>query len=277
MTKRRIERYFYRNGQIRIMNRLTDGKFQGVSRAWHYNGQLAEETRYRNGKLHGTSRQWNAKGQLIGSFTMDHGTGTMRQWYQDGRLCSEADLLHGKFHGRIRTWLRDGTLVQEIFCIGNSDATRAAYLKAAKDHPDWPQYKGQSAGRVARETAALECKHYELYVESLLEKSHAEAGKWLAEATRPDMRSLARFRTPGVALRFVKAIYEAGAVAAIAVPIYAGKRGKQFADLLLIKLPQTRTNRKVLRKLCQNCCDKRGGAMMPEKDIGERYLLLHLE
>lgn len=258
-------------------NRLAGVQFEGVCRAWHYNGQLAEETRYRHGKLHGISRQWNAKGHLLGSFTMDHGTGTMRQWYQDGRLCSESDLLDGKFHGRLRTWLRDGTLVQEIFCIGNRDATRSDYLKAAKNHPDWPQYKGQSAGRVARENAALECKHFELYVESLLEKSHAEARKWLGEAAGRDMRSLARFRTPGVALRFVESLYDAGAVAAIAVPIYDGKRGKQFADLLLVRLPQTRAKRKVLRKLCQNCCDKRGGAMLPEKDIGEIHLLLNLE
>jgi len=79
-----------------------------------------------------------------------------------------------------------------------------------------------------------------------------------------------------VALRFVKALYDAGAIAATAVPIYAGKRGKQFADLLLVKLPQMKAKRQVLRKLCQNCCDKRGGSMLPESDIGERHLLLSL-
>lgn len=276
MSKPCIERNFYRNGQIRIMNRLVDGKFQGVSRNWHYNGQLAEETRYRNGKLHGTTHQWSAKGQLLGSFTMSHGTGTMRHWYEDGRLCLEADLLDGKFHGRIRTWLRDGTLIQEMFCIGNSEVARAAYLEAAQSQRDWPQYKGQAAGHVARESALLDRKHFELYVDSLLEKSPAEAGKWLAEAMRPDMRSLATFRTPGVALRFVKALYDAGAVAATAVPIYAGKSGKEFADLLLVKLPQMKAKRQALRKLCQNCCDKRGGSMLPERDIGERHLLLSL-
>lgn len=259
------------------MTRHAAGKILGVSRAWHYNGQLAEETRRRNGKLHGTSRQWNAKGQLLGSFTMNRGTGTMRHWFDDGRLCLETELLEGKFHGRMRTWLRDGTLVEETFCIGNSNVSRATYLKAAKDHPDWPQYKGHPAGRVARETAALECKNFELYVESLLEKSHAEAGKWLAEASRPDMRSLARFRTARVALRFVNELYAAGAITVIAVPIYSDKRGKQFADFLLVRLPQSKTSRNALRKLCQNCCDKRGGAIMPEKDICERYLFLYLE
>ena len=277
MSNACIDRYYYRNGQLRMITRHADGKILGVSRAWHYNGQLAEETRHRNGKLHGTSRQWNTKGKLLGSFTMNRGTGTMCHWFDDGRLCSETDLLDGKFHGRMRTWLRDGTLVEEAFCIGNSRVSRAAYLKAAKDHSDWPQYNEQPAGQVARETAALECKNFELYVESLLEKSNAEAGKWLAEATRPDKRSLARFRTRGVALRFVNELYAAGAIAVIAVPIYANKRGKQFADFLLVRLPQSKTRRKALRKLCQNCCDKRGGAVIPEKEMGERHLFLYLE
>ena len=158
MPKACIDQYYYRNGQLRMITRHADGKILGVSRAWHYNGQLAQETRYRNGKLHGTSCQWDPRGKLLGSFTMNRGTGTMRHWFDDGRLCSDTDLLNGKFHGRMRTWLRDGKLVEEAFCIGNSNVSRAAYLKAAKDHPDWPQYEGQAAGRVARETTALECK-----------------------------------------------------------------------------------------------------------------------
>jgi hypothetical protein len=61
------------------------------------------------------------------------------------------------------------------------------------------------------------------------------------------------------------------------VPIYADKQGKQFADFLLVRLPQLKTSRNALRKLCQNCCDKRGGAIMPEKDICEQHLFLYLE
>ncbi|HUZ06304.1 MAG TPA: hypothetical protein VMV89_02325, partial [Candidatus Paceibacterota bacterium] len=113
--------------------------------------------------------------------------------------------------------------------------------------------------------------------ESLLEKSHAEAREWLREAKRPDMRSLARFRTAGTALRFVETLYAAGADALIVVPVYTGKRGKQFADSLLVKLPQMRSKRKTLRKLCQDFCDRRGGALLPDKDMGEDHLFLGLE
>jgi hypothetical protein len=277
MPKRRIERFYYRNRQIRLENREVDEEFHGLCRTWHYNGQLAKETHYHHGNLHGVSRQWNAKGRLLGSFTMYHGTGTMRHWHENGRLRMEADLVDGKLHGRTRMWLRDGTLVQEKFYIGNTDANRVAYLKATRKHPDWPQYEGEPAGRVAREGTALKRKQHELFMESLLEKSHAEAKEWLSEAKRPDMCSLARFRTAGTALRFVETLYAAGADALIVVPVYAGMRGKQFADSLLVKLPQMRSKRKALRKLCQDLCDQRGGALLPDKDMGEDHLFLGLE
>lgn len=91
------------------------------------------------------------------------------------------------------------------------------------------------------------------------------------------MRSLPRFRTAGAAIRFIEALYAAGADAAIVVPVYADKRGKLFADSLLVKLPRTLSKRKAVRKLCHDFCDKRGGAMLPEKDIGENHLFLGLE
>jgi len=277
MPKRRIERFYYRNGQIRMENREVGGECHGLCRAWHYNGQLAKESRYHHGKLHGISRQWDTNGRLLGSFTMNHGTGTLRQWHENGRLRLETDLLEGKLHGRTRMWLRDGTLVQENFYIANVDATRAAYLKAAPRHPDWPQYKGEPVGHVAREGTTVKRKEHELFMESLLEKSYAEARQWLNEAKRPDMRSLARFRTARAALRFVEALYSAGVETVFAVPVYSGKRGKEFADSLLIKISKTPLKRKALRKLCREFLHKRGGAMLPEKDIGESHLFLGLE
>jgi MORN repeat variant len=278
MLKRRIKRLYYRNGQVRTEDRELAGQRHGFCRTWYYNGQLAEELSYRHDQLHGTSRQWDEHGRLLGSFTMNHGTGTQRYWHQNGKLRLEINSFNGKFWGRMRIWLRDGTLIQETCYISNVDVTRAKYLKAARQHPEWPQHKGDPAGRVAREGPALKLRQYELFIESLLEKSHAEARKWLNEAKRPDMRSLARFRTANAALRFVETIYAAGAEAVVVVAIYAGKHGKQFADLLLVKLPSTLSKRKALRKLCQDFCDKRDGAMLPDqKDMGESHLYINLE
>jgi hypothetical protein len=278
MPKRRIERFYYRNGQIRLENREMEGEFHGLCRAWHYNGQLAEEQRYHHGKLHGISRQWDEKGRLLGSFTMNHGTGRQYYWHQNGKLRLEINSFNGKFFGCTRTWLRDGTLVQEIYYISNVDVTRAAYLKAARKHPDWPQHQGQPARQVAREGPALKRKEYELFIESLLEKTHAETRQWLSAAKNPDLRSLARFRTARAALQFVESLYAAGAEAVIAAVIYADRRGKQFADRLLVKLPKASAKRKTLRKICQDLCAKRGGALLPdEKDMGESHLFILLE
>jgi hypothetical protein len=276
MPKRRLDRFYYRNGQIRLENREVGGELHGLCRTWHYNGELAEEKRYHHGKLHGISRQWDEHGHLLGSFTMNHGIGTQRYWHQNGKLRLEINSFNGKFFGRMRNWLRDGTLVQETYYISNVDVTRAAYLKAARKHPDWPQYEGEPTGRVAREGPALKRKEHELFIESLLEKSCAEARRWLSAAQNPDLRSLAKFRTSPAALRFVETLYPAGAEAVIAVPIYAGKREKQFADWLLVKLPKTLSKRRALRTLCQDFCNKRDGALLPDKDFGESHLFLRL-
>lgn len=276
MPKRRIERYYYRNGRIHTEIREVGGQLHGRYRAWHFNGQLAEELCYRHGRLHGTSRQWNEKGRLLGSFTMNHGTGTQRYRHENGHLLTEIDSIDGKFHGRTRVWHRDGTLVQENYLIGNSNVTRATYLKAARTHPDWPQYKGQPAGKVTRDTITLKRKQHELFIKSILESSHAEAKEWLSNLKRPDLRSLAKFRTAGAALRFVETLYTAGAEAVIVAPVYAGKRGKLFADWLLVELPRISSKRSALRKLCQNLCDQRDGALLPDKDMGESHLFLRL-
>ncbi len=254
------------------------GEFHGFNRTWHHNDQLAEELRYRHGLLHGTSRQWNKDGHLLGSFTLNHGTGTQRYWHQNGKLRLEIDSHNGRFFGRMRLWLRDGTLVQETFYINNVDVPRARYLKAARDHPDWPQHEGEPAGQVVRDNQALKRKEHELFIESLLENSCTEARQWLSAAKNSDLRSLARFRTAKAALEFVKTLYAAGAEAVIAAIIYMGKRGKQFADRLLVKLPKASAERKALRRICQDLCVKRGGALLPdEKDIGESHLFLNLE
>ncbi len=278
MPKRRIERFYYRNGRVRLENREVGGQLHGLCRTWHYNGQLAEELSYRHGKLHGISRQWDEKGRLLGFFTMNHGTGRQQYWHNHGRLRLEINSFNGKFFGRMRLWLWDGTLIQETFYISNVDVTRAAYLKAARKHPDWPQHEGEPAGKVVRDNRSLQRRQHELFIKSLLEKSHAEARQWLSAAKNPDLRSLARFRTTKAALQFVETLYAAGAEAVVAAVIYAGKRGKQFADRLLVKLPRASAKRKALRKICQDLCAKRGGALLPdERDMGESHLFINLE
>jgi hypothetical protein len=276
MAKLHIKRFYYRSGRIHAEVREVEREFHNLSRNWHFNGQLAGELRYRHGLLHGVSREWNECGRLLGSFKMNQGTGTQRYWHDNGRIKMEIDSLNGRFHGRIRVWLRDGTLVQETFHIRDNTVSRAAYLNAARKNPDWPQYQGESAGKVARRTLALERKQLELLIESILEKSHAEARRWLSHEKRRERRSLAKFRTSNTALRFVETLYTAGANAVLLAPIYKGKRGKLFADWILVRLPKECSKRRALRKICQDFCRKRDGAMLPDKDISESHLFLRL-
>jgi MORN repeat variant len=277
VPKLRIKRFYYRSGRIHTETREVDGHFHGPHRTWHRNGQLAQELRYHQGLLDGNCRQWNENGRLLGSFTMVHGTGLQRYWHGNGVVQTEISTLNGQFHGRIRSWLRDGTLARENYLIGNRDVTRTAYQKAARANPDWPQYKGEPAGKVARLNNALERREFELFVQSILEKpGHAEAGGWLKSEKRSGSRSLARFATSKAALKFVAQLYAAGAESVIVAAIYGGKRSKLFADWMLVQLPQPKSKRTRLRKICQDFCRKRGGAVLPEKDIRETHLYLML-
>ena len=171
-------------------------------------------------------------GHLLGSFSINHGTGTQRYWHDNGRLQMEIDSLNGGSTDAPGFGFETARWFGETFLIGDKNVTRAAYLKAARKHPDWPQYKGQPAGRVARKSVALECKQHKLFIESILEKAHAEAGRWLSAGKRPDLRSLAKFRTARAALHFVETLYDAGADTVIAVPIYPRQAGKIIRRLV---------------------------------------------
>jgi len=277
MPKLRIKRIYYRNRRIHAEISYLGRELHGYYRTWHFNNQLAEENYYRHGLMHGANRQWDDKGCLLGTFTMKRGTGTQRYWHENGQLSLEVDTVEGEFHGRIRMWLMDGTLIEENYFIGKRKVTHAAYRKAALQNPDWPQYKGQPAGKVASQDPALERREYKLFIESILKKSHAEAREWLRSGKQADSRSLATFRTAGAALRFVEVLYAAGAETVIVAPVSVGKQGKEFADCLLVKLPGSPSKRKALHMLCQDLCNKRNRAMLPDKDSGESHLFLRLE
>lgn len=276
MPKPRIKRFYYRNGSIHAEVKEVAGQLHGLNRTWHFNGKLAEELRYCHGRLHGASRHWDEHGHLLGSFTMNHGTGTQRYWHQNGVLRMEINSMGGKIFGRTRIWLRDGTLVDETYYISNVKVPRRVYLNAARTHPDWPQHQKQSQGKVARKGPALRLKEYQLFIQSLLDKSHVEARQWLRAVGTPNLRSLAKFRSLKAALHFVESLYALGAIAVIALPIYPGRGGKLFADWLLIKLPKEFSRRKALRKAATCLCKKRSAALLPEDDIGENHLFIRL-
>jgi len=254
---------------------LRTGRRHGVVRVWHKNGVLANEERYLNGLLHGVCRQWSETGRLLGKYQMIHGTGVQRTWHENGRLQLEFSTVRGDFSGRYRLWLNDGKLMSEEIYLNGRPVTAEEYRAACAKDKSLPKLTGK-AGKPLPNTVATEKHIHEVFVRSLLaQKNRAEVRKWL-ESGGKAVRSLGRFKRVSDALKFVEALYEAGATEVIAPDIYAGKAGDQFADCLLVKLPGIAAKRKAIRKACAQLSKRKLGAFQPDKDIGESHLYLLL-
>ena len=270
-----IEKAFHRNGQLREVVPLRNGRRHGVVRVWHKNGVLANEERYQNGLLHGVCRQWNEAGLLLGEYRMIQGTGVQRTWHENGRLQLEFSTVRGDFSGRYRLWLHDGALMSEEINLHGRPVTAEEYRAARAKDKSLPKLTG-NAGKPLPNTVVTEKHIHEVFVRSLLaQKNRAEAGEWL-ESGGKAARSLGRFKRKADALIFVEALYKAGATEVIAPDIYASKTGDQFADCLLVKLPGIAAKRKVIRKVCSQLSKRKLGAFQPDKDIGESHLYLLL-
>ena len=254
---------------------LRNGRRHGVVRVWHKNGVLANEERYLNGLLHGVCRQWNETGRLLGKYRMVHGTGVQRIWHENGRLQLEFSTVRGDFSGHYCLWLNDGKLMSEEIYLNGRPVTAEEYRAACAKDKSLPKLTG-NAGKPLPNTVATEKHIHEVFVRSLLaQKNRAEVRKWLASGGKA-VRSLGRFKRESDALKFVEALYKAGASKVIAPDIYAGKAGDQFADCLLVKLPKIAPKRKAIRKVCAQLSKRKLGAFQPDKDIGETQLYLLL-
>jgi hypothetical protein len=276
MPKLRIIRFRYGSGKLQREVREKRGKLHGITRHWHPNGQLAAERRYRDGVMHGLSRQWNHRGKLLGEFTIVHGTGTQRYWHENARLKMEADYWLGKLHGRLRLWLSDSTLVAETFHIEDKTVPRSVYLKAAATHPDWPQYNHEPAGKIARQSRALNRKLISLFADTVRHSGSMEAKRWLSEPVKRARRLLPKFRTPKAALRFIESIYAAGAESVTVAGIYPNSNRKAYPDWLVIALPRAKSARRRIRKICEEWLRTTGKVIGQDADIGEKELLLCL-
>jgi hypothetical protein len=153
--------------------------------------------------------------------------------------------------------------------------TAEEYRAARAKDKSLPMLNGETVMPLPK-TVATEKHIHEVFVRSLLaQKNRAEVRKWL-ESGGKAVRSLGRFKRVSDALKFVEALYKAGATEVIAPDIYASKTGDQFADCLLVKLPKIAPKRKAVRKVCSQLPKRKLGAFQPDKDIGESHLYLLL-
>jgi hypothetical protein len=240
---------------------------------WHRNGQLAEEFPYHHGSLHGLCRQWNEGGKLLGSFKMEQGTGMQKSWHDNGRLNQEFTTVDGQFCGRSRHWLRDGTQISDRILLFGHPVSRGQYQRARLKDPRLPQLRGRPA-KVRLKSRALKKHIQDVFVRGLLAKpNHSEARTWL-ETGKKTVRSLGRFKSEKTALKLVGELYQAGAVNVIVPDIYQNKRGGQFTDYLLVQMPKAKAIRTAIRKVLEQ--RQKLGAIEPDTDIGEEYLILSM-
>lgn len=272
-----IQKTFYRNGQLREQVPVRNGRRHGVVRTWHKDGQHASEEPFQNGLLHGVCRQWNESGRLLGKYKMVHGTGIQREWHDNGKLQMEVSTVCGEFSGRNRMWLRDGTFLSERFYLRGQVVSADAYREATAKDKSLPQFSGKPT-KLPPKSRTTEKHILNVFVDSLLKKRNcSEARKWLAKkAGDKTARLLGRFKSENLAVKFVAALYQAGAVEVIAPDIYRNKARDQFSDCLLVQLSKSAAQRKAIRKVCAQLRTRKLGAVQPDVDIGESHLYLSL-
>jgi hypothetical protein len=277
VMKATVQQCFYRSGQLRERVPMLKGSRHGVVGVWHKNGTRASEERYQNALLHGICRQWDKSGRLLGKYKMVHGTGIQREWHDNGQLQLEVSTVRGEFSGRNRMWLSDGTLLSERFYLRGQVVSAVAYREATVKDKSLPRFRGKPA-KLPPKGRTTEKHILNLFVGSLLAKPNpSEARRWLTkQAGEQTARSLGRFKSESVAAKFVQALYQAGAVEVIAPDIYRNKARDQFADCLLVRLPDGAAKRKAVREVCAQLRKRRLGAVEPSEDIGESHLYLSL-
>ncbi len=126
-----------------------------IVRQWHKNGRLITEIRGKrraNGSFvyHGESRQWSSDGELIGSFTMQDGTGVWRQWFDNGQLFGEMPMVKGQFTGLQRGWDETGYLMVERFWYRGKLVPKKRYQKLQTTDAEIPQYPNEAFATIAQ-------------------------------------------------------------------------------------------------------------------------------
>lgn len=209
---------------------------------------------------------------------MVYGTGLQREWHDNGQLKIEVSTVSGKFCGRNRIWLNDGSLASERYYLHGTTVSRAEYLRARRDDSSLPAIQDSTPWKRLRSSAVIERRSHETCVAAMLERvPRSEARQWFGEAKRSAFPSLGRFRTARSALDFVESLYTAGAQEVVVPDIYRDRKGREYADWLLVRLPRAAKMRQRIRRACGLLKKQTLGAFLPKRDLGESHLFLVLE
>ena len=277
-----VRRAYYPDGSIRGEVTLVDGVPEGVSRDWHPNGILASELTLRHGIPEGVGKQWNEKGELLGTYEIKDGTGIQRIWYPNGPLMGEFPWLHGTFNGRSRAYYEDGELAKDTYWLDDQKVSKRRYMEACQHNPELPRYdepkrparKPRRKKKTPDPRAGPTTPSDEFELQLLAGAAVREALVWLEE-TREPSRSLGEATGQDESIRFVKELYDLGAVTVHAVEIDGVPTEDQNTGKLVIELPQDQEKRDKLLDFCGELAEEQGFDPVP--DVGQRYLFLMLD
>jgi serine/threonine-protein kinase RIO1 len=122
---------------------------------------------------------------------------------------------------------------------------------------------------------AAHSEHERLISRLLSDRKKAEVLKWLKGGSSEDKRIVGGCKTNRESIRFVKEIYDAGAIKIFAVQIHK-KRGSDShrTGKLVAELPQDAKARKAIFAWCKKQGDSLGFSPEPDRDESHLFLLL---
>lgn len=107
--------YFYRNGTIKEIYSVKDGKKNGIYRTYFANGQLALEMNYKMGIAEGSYVSYNSNGVKDDEFQLvnDNIQGVRKKYHANGQLASQYNYVNGKYDGAYTTYFYDGKVEEK--------------------------------------------------------------------------------------------------------------------------------------------------------------------
>jgi hypothetical protein len=152
-------RQWNEDGSLAMEYGMRGGVRHGPFRTYWDNGQVSEAATYVDGKEHGVTTQYDAGGELIGSYTMEHGTG-LDLWFDcKGVLSEERSYRDGERHGYERWWCGDNATVwqEEHYRHGAAHGIFRQWTDRGRLRRGFPRYF-VGGERVARRQYERACR-----------------------------------------------------------------------------------------------------------------------
>ena len=108
-----LQRYFYKNGQLKTVVEYKLGKLNGTVSLYYANGKKKRELHFVMGQRHGIERMWDRPGTLLVEAEYREGKpiGMARRWYSNGQLAQEVSFDNDGKVEDSKYWTKEGELI----------------------------------------------------------------------------------------------------------------------------------------------------------------------